>query len=106
MKDINVKLVRTQVEALKDFIDDYIVAMNERKKTLDDDDKLHVAVLKEISAKLYGLLGKDQLKYSLSLKATHAFGICILLDATNVQPTTYIGNLLLGITNITRKNYQ
>jgi len=106
MRDINTKLNRMQAEALKQFVDDYIIVQNERKISLDDDDKLHVAVLKEISSKLYNTLGKDQLKYTLALKPAHAFALCILSDATNSVPTTYVGNILFQITNNTRKNYQ
>lgn len=64
-----------------------------------DDDRLIMAGLAEIRHKLYVRLERIQREYSMSLTPVQALSLRLFYTDFINEPTTYIGNKLLGISN-------
>lgn len=72
---------------------------------ISDDDKLHIAVLAELSIPLKKMLLTYQEKYTHSFTPAQAFALRILYEGYYNDPKTYMGNLLLGISNKIHQQY-
>lgn len=72
---------------------------------LNDDDKLHIAVLAELQLPLQKKLLIYQQQYTHSFTPAQAFALRILYNGYYNDPKTYMGNLLHGISNQIHQTY-
>lgn len=83
---------RQLAETLKQSIEEVL-----DNNPVNDDDKLHYAVLAEIKDRLYAKLGKYQTNYTISFTPAQAFALRILYTDYINNPTSYLGNKLHGL---------
>ena len=101
IKKYKCTLKRELLELLKQYIE----AIIENTQQANDDDKMHSALLAEISDKIYNKLGRFQTEYQISFTAAQALALRILYTDYITEPTSYLGNKMHEIAMGVHKQY-
>ena len=104
MKEFKTKQSLKIVEAFESVL--IAVVLKEKDEAKTDDDKLMLALFKEIADKLGKKLNTIQDTYTLKFSASQAFAIRILYIDYVGDPSTYFGNFLFRLSNQIHQYYQ